>query len=156
MSNLNGSRLRHGNRRKSGTSAEYSAWMKMRSRCNNKNNAAYKDYGGRGISVDPRWDSFEAFLADMGQRPSSAHSLDRIDNNKGYSPENCRWATWKEQQRNRRSNTVYTVDGVTASLAEHCERTGVKYATAHRRLSVGASIEIAINPARPAYGSLRA
>lgn len=154
MSNPNGSRLRHGHRRKSGTSSEYSIWMKIRSRCLNPNSPAYADYGGRGISIAPEWDSFERFFEDMGCRPSMAHSIDRIDNEKGYSVENCRWATWKQQQRNRRDSRILTISGITATLAEHCERTGVKYKTAHMRLSKGASPEVAVNPARPAYGSI--
>lgn len=155
MSNPNGSRLRHGHRRNGNTSPEYSVWMGMRSRCLNSNDMAFKDYGGRGIGIDVRWNEYEAFFEDMGARPSPKHTIDRIDNSKGYGPGNCRWATWKEQQRNRRSNVIYTVDGVTATLAEHCERTGIKYKTAHRRLVQGASIDVAINPSRPPYGSIR-
>ncbi|WP_132862904.1 hypothetical protein [Stenotrophomonas sp. ATCM1_4] len=153
--NKAGSRLTHGHRRNGATSAEYNIWMKMRSRCNNPKDRAYADYGGRGISIEPRWDSFEAFLEDMGRRPSPAHSIDRVDNNKGYCAANCRWATWKQQQRNRRNNKIYTIDGVTATLPEHCERTGVKYKTAHMRLSKGAPLRVAISPERPKYGTLR-
>lgn len=154
MSNPNGSRLRHGHRRKGKTSSEYSIWMKIRDRCLNPNTSAYGDYGGRGISIAPEWNSFERFFEDMGPRPSAAHSIDRIDNEKGYSPGNCRWATWKQQQRNRRDNRILTISGITATLAEHCERTGVKYKTAHMRLSKGASPEVAVSPGRAAYGSI--
>jgi hypothetical protein len=83
----------------------------MRSRCNTKSNARYPYYGGRGIKVCARWDSFEAFLADMGQRPSAKHSLDRIDVNGDYTPENCRWTTQDRQMQNTR-RTVLTEDKV--------------------------------------------
>jgi hypothetical protein len=82
---------------------EYDSWIHMRQRCNNPNNKDFKHYGGRDISVCERWlDSFENFFEDMGPKPSANHSIDRIDNDSGYSLDNCRWATKSEQSSNRR------------------------------------------------------
>lgn len=113
---------------------EYSSWESMIQRCNNQNNRAFKDYGGRGITVCKRWLKFENFYADMGARPPQ-HSLERIDNNKGYTPTNARWATRSEQQRNRRTNRLVTIDGRLMTIAAAAELIGVKYMTAYHRLT---------------------
>jgi hypothetical protein len=88
------------------TTAEYRIWLNMKTRCYCPNRPCYPDYGGRGITVCPRWrESFELFLADMGRRPSKRHTLDRRNNDGNYEPENCRWATRKQQARNQRFRT---------------------------------------------------
>lgn len=110
---------------------EHYIWRSMRDRCCNPNHKAYRYYGGRGITVCDRWMQYEHFLADMGTRPSRAYSLDRIDNNKGYSPENCRWATHSEQQRNKTKTRYYTNGEFTGTLGQCAEYLGISRALAH-------------------------
>lgn len=91
--------------------SEYNIWRGMKQRCYNKNYKQYKDYGGRGIYICERWlNSFDNFFLDMGSRPSSVHSIERIDNNKNYSPDNCKWALRTEQNRNRRYNVIENIE----------------------------------------------
>ncbi len=92
-------KITHG---KSKTAIEYPVWEGMRGRCRNPRNAAYNDYGGRGIKVCERWDDFSAFVSDVGPRPSMEHSLDRMDVNGDYEPSNCRWVTQTIQNINKR------------------------------------------------------
>ena len=92
----------------------YHIWVLMRIRCYDKKSVAYKWYGGRGITICERWlDSPNAFIDDMGPRPSTKHTVDRIDNNGPYSPDNCRWTTNRVQTRNARYNNMVTIDGRT-------------------------------------------
>lgn len=112
----------------------YNTWSSMRDRCNNKNNKNYHNYGGRGIKVCKRWDSFTDFHKDMGGKPKST-SLERIDNNKGYSPTNCKWATRKEQARNTRKNVFWTDEGITLTVAEWSEKTNISYQTLYNRVN---------------------
>ncbi len=87
--------------------AEYKAWAEMRKRVMNPSSKRYEAYGGRGITICARWELYENFLADMGRKPSPRHSLDRIDNDGSYEPNNCRWATRSQQMKNRRA-TAYS------------------------------------------------
>lgn len=115
---------------------EYNIWRKMLSRCLNEKDKQYSHYGERGITVCKEWRKFEKFFSDMGPRPTKKHSIDRIDNNKGYEPGNCRWATMKTQSRNRRSNINIKFKGKTKCLMGWAEETGIKYATLHWRIVI--------------------
>ena len=117
-------------------SPEYAAWSGLRARCLNPRNTAYPNYGGRGITFCPAWQSFERFYADMGPRPSPEHSLDRIDNDGPYSADNCRWATRTEQNRNRRIMPRYQHDGLSLTLPEWAERTNIPLITLKYRLNL--------------------
>lgn len=114
--------------------AFYRRWSDMRYRCSNPNFAAYKNYGGRGITVCERWQTFANFYADMYPSYSPGMQIDRIDNNGPYSPENCRWVSAKKNNRNKRSNvTIETPDGPMV-LAEAAERYGIRPDTLWHRL----------------------
>lgn len=137
----------HGNARVGKTTTEYRIWKAMRSRCETPTCPAYSNYGGRGIVVCERWGVFANFLADMGRRPSLQHSLDRINNDGPYSPDNCRWATKVQQGRNSRKNRLITFNNETLPISEWTERVGFHAWTIGQRLREGWSIERAITTA---------
>ena len=118
-------------------SPEWKVWLSMKSRCLNKNHTAYKRYGGRGITICDEWiASFDAFYRDVGDRPKN-HTLDRIDNSKGYSKENCRWATAKTQANNSSFNRIVMHQGEKLTVAQLSEKLGVKYPSLDSRLVKG-------------------
>jgi hypothetical protein len=115
--------------------AEYKAWCHIKDRCHNPTNKSYARYGGRGIVVCDRWrDNFETFLADMGPRPSSRHSIERVNNDGPYSAENCRWATPTEQNNNKRSNKHVEAFGRRQTLAQWARELGVGYSMLQQRI----------------------
>lgn len=125
--------------------SEYKIWTYMRQRCSNPNRAGYHRYGGRGIKVCERWEgSYQAFIEDMGPRPSPKHSLDRIDNDGDYKKENCRWAT-REQQRNNCGNSRYLEHGGRRlTLTQWARELGMVPATLTKRFRDGWSVEKAL------------
>lgn len=119
------------------TSPEYSVWRSMKQRCFNPKNPEYKNYGARGVTVCKEWfDSFDVFLSDMGYRPTPKHSLDRIDNNGNYESDNCRWATIKQQNSNKRQSVFINVFGEKLCLTEAANKYGVKPQTLKYRIFV--------------------
>lgn len=114
---------------------EHSAWISMRSRCSNPKVPNFPNYGGRGIKVCERWDSFELFLQDMGKKPSNSHSLDRKEVDGNYEPGNVRWATKQEQTDNRRCSKTIPMMGRNQSLAAWCRELAVNYGYVHRLIT---------------------
>lgn len=147
--------LKTGNRRthnQHGTKL-YNTWLNIKQRCRNKNHPSYKNYGGRGIDYDPAWESFEVFSADVGEPPSNNYSLDRIDNSKGYSKENVRWATRATQSRNTRQNVWVEIDGETKCLYDWCDEFGISAGSVYRRTNLGEDLVSAIT--RPKVARFR-
>lgn len=125
---------------------EYRIWGLIKDRCYNVKNKRYCDYGGRSISMSDEWkESFETFYQDMGPRPSEEHSIDRRENDKGYSKENCRWATKEEQANNTRRNLLIEFDGEKKTLAEWCRELTVSYPDVYRRINRGMEFEDAVD-----------
>lgn len=139
--------LLHGHNRRGATTKTYRAWVGMHKRCSNPAYQHYAEYGGRGISVCERWGDFRNFLADMGEAPLG-RSLDRKDNNKGYSLRNCRWATRVEQAQNKRNNRLLEFEGETLCLCEWARRTMQSAPTLCKRLKRGWSVEEALTGRR--------
>ena len=128
-------------------SSEYESWHGMIQRCASESRRGHANYGGRGITVCARWLLFEHVHADMGDKPSPKHSLDRRDNNGPYSKDNCRWATRSEQQNNRRNTVFLTVDGVTKALTDWARQLGVsRHFLAHRKRAGWSDVEIITTP----------
>lgn len=124
-------------------SPTYLSWKSMKARCDNPNNPDFEIYGGRGISYSAEFAAFESFLAHMGKRPLGM-TLDRKDNMKGYTPENCRWSSPKTQSRNKRNARMITYEGETKCLAEWAEITGIGQSAISSRLKRGWSVEKAL------------
>lgn len=113
---------------------EYYIWASMRQRCINPKTQFYCHYGGRGIKVCERWNTYENFLSDMGRRPSPKHSIDRKDPEGDYCQDNCKWSTAKEQANNKRNSIKHLWEGAYLTLSEICDKTGGDYAKAHCRM----------------------
>ena len=123
---------------KGGCTKAYYTWQAMKRRCLTDYDKRSERYQSRGITICDDWvGSFESFLSDVGEPPTGQHSLDRIDNDKGYSKENCRWATAKEQANNKTSNYKITVNGETKNLCQWSELTGIKRETIKNRIRRG-------------------
>lgn len=125
---------------------EHQTWVKMRQRCGNPNDPSYPRYGARGIAVCEEWQrSFAAFFRDMGAAPSAKHSIERVDNDRGYSPDNCIWALHVVQVRNRRITVTLTYSGRTLPVSVWAEEVGLQYKTLwHRVHDLGWSTERAL------------
>lgn len=137
---------------------EYGSWCAMKNRCNNPKHKAYSRYGGRGITYDPSWENFEGFLRDMGLKPNPKMELERIDNDKPYCKENCRWATHKEQTRNRggkRATRLYTFEGKTLCIADWAREVGISPQSMQKRLNKGWPLEKAFAKPIPSSDSIR-
>lgn len=131
-------RIKHGESLPTKSTPEYRAWCSMIHRCEYPKDKHYRHYGGRGIAISPRWrESYQAFLADMGRKPSPKHSLDRINNDGNYEPQNCRWALPKQQARNKSTSRVLIVGSECLTIAEWVERTGIGYTTIRERIKRG-------------------
>jgi hypothetical protein len=125
-------------------------WRWMIKRCEDPSQPGFRLYGARGIRVCERWKTFANFVADMGPRPSDEHQIDRIDNDKGYEPENCRWATVAEQHRNRRDNVMVDFNGERFTVSELARQHGIKPSVAFTRLRLGwDTLDAVTRPMRP-------
>ena len=134
----------HGHKSHGKRTKVYVAWMNMRARCSDPKRPGFKHYGGRGIGVCDRWQhSFEAFLEDMGE-PAPGLTLDRIDNSKGYSKENCRWVTMSVQALNKRNCVRYELNGKSQTLSEWSRENGIGRLTMYKRIQSGVPLSVAL------------
>lgn len=117
-------------------SYKYVAWLGIKARCDNPNNPAYSDYGGRGIKLCSEWYDFATFARDIGDRPSARHTVDRVDNSLGYAPNNFRWATKVEQMYNTRRTRHYVYQGKTVTIQDMLKLTTVSAQNLRSRLNV--------------------
>ena len=140
--------VRHGHTVNATNSPEYRCWQSMMNRCRNINLKCYPRYGGRGITVCERWQTFENFLVDMGSRPSTSHSVERANVNGNYEPDNCRWATSKEQAANRCDTVMIEHGGRSMILADWAREFGMAPGTIRRRMLRGATFEQATTTPR--------
>ena len=135
-----------------GTTRVYRIWQAMLNRCRNKNVPSYKRYGEAGITVCKRWHKFENFVADIGDCPSSKHSINRVNNKLGYSKTNCKWATSTEQARNRKNTIMVRHNGKTLPLSSLAEEVGIRRQLLWDRICVrGWTVERAVS--QPKWGS---
>jgi hypothetical protein len=125
----------------------YHTWYNMLKRCNDPDNKDYPDYGGRGITVCPEWYDWKTFLKDMGHKPVG-YTIERRDNLKGYSPDNCSWETYEVQENNRRDNRLITFNGKTQTLSKWAKSLGLRVDTLHLRLKRGIPVEEALSRGR--------
>jgi hypothetical protein len=141
--------VHHGQKRRGKASPEYKTWLGMKARCYTPSNKDYPNWGGRGIAVCDRWrNDFPSFLADMGTKPTPAHTIDRLKSDEDYGPDNCRWATLEEQGgENRRGLQPIVVQGLAfATKAEACRHFGVGATTVNERLKAGIPVDMAFTP----------
>lgn len=126
----------------------HDVWRGMLKRCDYKKAINYHNYGGRGITYDPKWRTYGGFWEDMGPSFVPGLTLDRIDNDGNYSKENCRWATWREQSANRRNARIIEMDGESKILAEWCRLFSVNYYSVRDRMNTGSTLKEAIAAAK--------
>ena len=138
------SRLRHGHMRIGQESLTHSTWRSMLDWCENPDSPSWPWYGAEGIKVCERWYTFDNFLADMGERPGKTYTLDRIDVKQDYSPGNCHWILLSWQNRNKRTNRLLTLNGITQPMVVWAEQLGISPGTIRSRLRYGWSDEDAL------------
>lgn len=136
LADKNRERKTHGEAARKNHSREYNVWAAMRARCKYPSVKAWPDYGGRGITVCERWDSFANFIADMGRCPQGM-TLERVNNNGNYEPDNCIWATRDIQANNKRNNVQITINGVTKTLTQWARLNGISPKSVGSRLQRG-------------------